>query len=93
MNKSASQQLLDFLRESPGLHHSGDLQRRDWLNKDGTTALPRTIVRRLQELAEDGLIHSELVNGHTLYSAEVVKKEIKETYVTLNGQRINAKDL
>lgn len=75
MKKSVQQQLLDFLRSSPGLHPSGDLQRRLWTNKDGTTAVPRTIVRRLQELAEDGKIFAEIVNGHTLYHADPKSKE------------------
>ena len=52
MKKSVEQQLIDFLRENYIWFSSGDLQRKVWLNRDGSTATPRSIVRRLEENAE-----------------------------------------
>lgn len=74
MKKSVSDQLLDYLQANPGVHASGNLQRLEWHNKDGSLAVPRTIVRRLQELAEEGKIHAEIRANHTHYSATPIKK-------------------
>lgn len=73
--KSVSQQLLDYLQSNPGTHASGDLQRMEWRNMDLTLAVPRTIVRRLQELAEEGKIHAEIRGNHTHYSATPIEKK------------------
>ncbi len=77
MKKSISQQLLDYLRENHGIFPSGDLQRLEWHNIDGTKAVPRTIVRRLQELSEEGSIHCEMRNNHAHYSADPIQKPEK----------------
>jgi len=58
--KSVSEQLRDYLQSvAPTQVSSGDLQRMTWTNKDGTLAVPRTVVRRLQELAEEGTLTVE----------------------------------
>ena len=72
MKPSVSQQLLEFLQKNAGEYASGELQRQTWYNKDGTEAVPRTIVRRLQELAQDGKIHVKEINGHAHYSSEPI---------------------
>lgn len=77
MKKSVSQQLLEYLQTNPGVHSSGTLQRLEWHNKDGTVAVPRTIVRRLQELAQDNKIHVEDRNGHAHYSTESIPQKPK----------------
>ena len=74
MKKSVQDQLLEYLQANPGVHASGTLQRLEWHNKDSTLAVPRTIVRRLQELAEESKIHATLINGHTHYSATPIEK-------------------
>ena len=58
--KSVSTQLEDFLRSHKGeVFASGDLQRMSWSNRNGSLATPRSIVRRLEELAEEGVIKVE----------------------------------
>lgn len=52
--KSAESALIDFLRSNPSKYASAELQRMIWKNKNGTTATARSIVRRLEENAEDG---------------------------------------
>ena len=47
--KSAEQSLIDFLRSNPSKWASADLQRREFRNKNGTLASPRSLVRRLEE--------------------------------------------
>ncbi len=54
MKKSVETQLIDFLKENPSRFASADLQRREWHNRNGTLATPRSIVRRLEENAEAG---------------------------------------
>ena len=52
--KSVETQLLDFLKANPSKYASAELQRMPWKNKNGTLATPRSIVRRLEENAEEG---------------------------------------
>lgn len=90
MKKSVSTQLLEFLQNNRGRFASGSLQRMEWINKDGTLAIPRTVVRRLQELAQDGLIYVEEVNGHAHYSADPLKEKPKRIveFVERDGQMV-----
>ena len=92
MKKSVQDQLLDYLQANPGVHASGTIQRLEWRNKDGTVAVPRTIVRRLQELAEDGKIHSEIRGGHTHYSATPIEKKPTPSlvYDPINDRMVRA---
>jgi translation elongation factor EF-Tu-like GTPase len=79
--KSVEDSLLDFFREhSTEKYASGELQRMSWLNKNGTVATPRSVVRRLQELAEAGKITNVGTMQHAVYSlnAEVVKPKMKQ---------------
>lgn len=57
-----------FQREYPNWISSGEMQRREIKNKDGTLATPRTLVRRAEELVEDGKLEVEYRNkGHSFY--------------------------
>lgn len=90
MKKSVSQQLLDYLQANPGVHASGDLQRMEWRNHTGTTAVPRSVVRRLQELAEEGKINCEMRGNHAHYSAAPIEKppQRKLVYDPVNDRMI-----
>lgn len=95
MNKSISDQLVQYLQENHGVFSSGDLQRLEWRNIDGTVALPRTIVRRLQELAEEGTIHCEMRGNHAHYSADPIPKPEKFIPLVIlpDGTKIPANQL
>ena len=57
--KTVEQSLLEFFYLHPNeVFASGEMQRLVWKNKNGTTATPRTVVRRLQELCELGRIQN-----------------------------------
>lgn len=77
MRKSISDQLLKYLQTNVGVFSSGELQRMTWTNKSGSIATPRTVVRRLQELAEDGKVSVTTINGHAHYSADPIIKPAK----------------
>ena len=64
MKRSVSQQLIDFLKANPSVFSSGDLQRREWRNKNGTLATPRSIVRRLEENAIEGGVLQVSYDAH-----------------------------
>jgi len=91
MRKSVQQQLLDFLRSDGGVHASGNLQRREWKNMNGTLATPRSIVRRLEELTEEGKLNVEYINNHSHYSANMLSVPPKKTPTILereDGSRV-----
>jgi hypothetical protein len=96
MKKSVSTQLLEYLQTNHGVHASGNLQRLEWRNRDGTLAVPRTVVRRLQELAADGKIHIQYTGNHAHYSTDAFvppQHKPHTIYVEINGQLVNVKDL
>lgn len=70
MKKSVETQLIDFLRANPSKFASAELQRMPWKNKNQTLATPRSIVRRLEENAEEGgmLEVSYDENGNAMYN-------------------------
>ena len=78
MKLSLKQNLLKYLQENAGVFASGDLQRQVWFNRDGTQAVPRTVVRRLQELTREGKIHCEEKKGHAHYSADPIPPPRKQ---------------
>ena len=86
MNKSIEVQLVDFLRSSGGVFSAGDLQRREWRNKNGTLAVPKSVSRRLQELAADGKIIPKEINGHTHYSINAQRVPLKKTPTILERE-------
>lgn len=58
---------------------SGSLQKMDWLNEDGTLASPRTVVRRLEELAEEGILKVEYRDkNHAWYSYGAPVKPVRK---------------
>lgn len=66
--KSVSQQLADYLKSvAPAQIASGELQRLTWRNRNGTLAVPRSVVRRLEELVEDGTLTVEIKDRHAHY--------------------------
>ena len=79
MKKSVEQQLIDFLRENYIWFSSGDLQRKVWLNKDGTTATPRSIVRRLEENAEGEHAVLEVSYGNKGAASYRIKEQHRKT--------------
>ena len=58
---------------------SGEIQR---LVATYTTQTPRTCVRRLQEMAEEGILERKLVKGHTHYRLKA-KEDWKETHTAM----------
>lgn len=67
--KTVPQQLADYLKSiAPAQISSGELQRLTWRNQNGSTAVPRSIVRRLEELVEDGTLQVEIKDRHAYYS-------------------------
>lgn len=64
---SLKERLLRFLLARHGFVSSGDLQR---VVMENTSYLPRTTVRRLQEMFEDGILERELRHGTAFYKAK-----------------------
>ena len=85
--KSITAQLLDYLQANHGVFASGTLQKLEWRNKSGSTAVPRTIVRQLQHLAEQGKINVQIINNHAHYSAQPIPPPKKQVVKELpNGK-------
>lgn len=57
--KTAAENLLDAIKSHGGWVASGDMQRWEIRNRDGTFATPRTLVRRAEELVQDGKLDVE----------------------------------
>ncbi len=77
---SLQDRLQRFLeRDYPRFHASGELQR---IVATETDYVPRTAVRRLEELAEDGIITVEIRKGHAWYAA---KQPYKKPPVFIQG--------
>lgn len=95
--KSVSQQLADYLKSvAPAQVASGELQRMIWRNKNGSTAVPRSVVRRLEELVEDRTLTVEIKDRHAWYSWGDPPKIPKTTYYVrhpLTGERITTEEL
>lgn len=64
---SLRQRLLKYLLSSHGWVHSGDLQRQVVKYTD---YMPRTAVRRLEEMVEDGELEVRYEKGSALYRAK-----------------------
>lgn len=73
MKKSLSSRLVDYLQRTGRPVASGELQRLA-TEKAGQTG--RTCVRRLQELAEEGVLEVEYRKGHAWYSFKGVPKQV-----------------
>lgn len=88
--KSAEHNLILFLRKNPEWHSSGQLQRMEWRNRNGTLATPRSIVRRLQENAEgdNAILEVEYRGQSTYYRVKTAHIKPKYTYqeITKDGQ-------
>jgi len=98
MKKSVETQLIDFLKSNPTWFASGDLQRKEWRNKNGTLATPRSIVRRLEENAEgeNALLEVEYRANHAFYriKQEHVKHRYEYREITLpDGKRMMREEL
>ena len=66
--QSLRDRLLKYLKKQHGWVASGDLQR---LVVQHTDYTPRTAVRRLEELAEEGELLVQYRKGHAFYSANI----------------------
>jgi len=81
---SLKDRLVDYLRRHPGWMASGDLQRLVALK---TTYTPRTVVRRLEELAESGKLEVEYrKRNHAWYRFKEfvsIKMQIPPTTISL----------
>lgn len=88
--KSVEQNILKFFQERPGqVFDSGDIQRMIWKNKNGTIAKPKSVSRRLQELAED----KKLLNMGDSHSARYTlagepPRRPQVVFIERDGQRI-----
>ena len=83
MKKSVEQQLLDFLAANPSKWASVYLEKKEWKNKNGSSANPRTIIRRLQENTyweTDTPQHKKNLNGILIatYENNTTYYQIKE---------------
>jgi hypothetical protein len=85
--KSVEQSLLEFFQTHVGeVFESGELQRRTWRNKNGTLATPRSVVRRLQELANVGKIKNVGSMESARYSlSENYRKKIQVVHQNPDG--------
>lgn len=61
------EQVTQYLKEQMTFVSSGSIQRKEWKNENGTLATPRSVVRRLQELVEDGTLVVEQRGRHSWY--------------------------
>lgn len=91
------EQLTAYLKgTAPAQVSSGELQRLIWKNENGTMATPRSIVRRLQELVNDGVLVVEHKKKHAWYSwGNPAPKPKPVAYVRhpLTGERITTEEL
>jgi len=97
MRTSAEHKVITFLRENYAWYSSGDLQRKEWLNKDGTKATPRSIVRRLEENTYNeqtnphGILEVDYGNkGAAVYRIKQEHRKLKQVVhiEEINGQKI-----
>jgi hypothetical protein len=79
---SIKKQLYRFLRQNPSWHAKGSLERMEWRKKDGTTATPDNIGRRLRELAQEGKLEVEQRKNHDWYA--IPSTAAKPKTVTIN---------
>lgn len=78
-------QLFNYLRKNPGPIASGDLQRIEWpkyaYGEKRGLHTPRSVVRRLEELAEEGKIAVEYRKNHSYYSIAESHKKPSYQYI------------
>lgn len=75
---SLRDRLMRYLLKQHGWVASGDLQR---LVVAHTSYTPRTAVRRLEELAEEGKLQVEYRKGHAFYKAKSAERTAQMTIV------------
>lgn len=81
---SLRDRLLKYLQKQHGWIASGDLQR---LVVQHTSYTPRTAVRRLEELAEEGELEVEYRKGHAFYRANTGEVTTAQLVAT-NAERL-----
>lgn len=83
---TVSEKLSEYLKEQGSFISSGELQRLGFKNNDGTLATPRSIVRRLQELVEDGTLVVEYrEKNHAYYKHAQTPKKVVEYVLEFRG--------
>ena len=71
--RSAEQNILEFLKNNPSVFAAAELQRMSFRNRNGTLASPKAISRRLQELAEQGIL--DVTYDHKNHAHYSIKEE------------------
>lgn len=88
MKKSAQDNIFSFLQANPSKFVSAQLERMMFKNKNGTTASPKSIRNRLQDLARDNTINVEEIDGLAYYSiGEEHRKKVFEYIPIMEGGR------
>lgn len=72
MKLTLKNRLTSWLQRNPGFHASGAIQR---LVANKTDYTPRTVVRRLEELTQEGAITVEYRKGHAYYRFKGAKSQ------------------
>jgi len=92
MKKSVETQLIDFLKENPSVWASGDLQRHEWRNKNGSLATPRSIVRRLEENAAEGGVLQVSYDAHGGAQYQIREEHMKKPTLVIDETKPPIKD-
>lgn len=83
---SARENIREYIkREYPNWIHSGELQRMIFKNRDGTTAMPKIVVRRVQELENERDIAVKYENGSSLY--KFIPPVVRRYYITSEDRK------
>ncbi len=81
--------LLTFFQNHPNdTFASGVLQRLEWRGKNGKVQTPRTVVRRLQEMAEDGQILNVGTTKMAVYKLKGAAPKKQEVTFKTNAEGI-----
>ena len=80
---SLKERLVKYLLKQHGFVASGDIQR---IVMQHTTYTPRTTVRRLQELFEEGKLEREIRKGHAFYRVAQINPPCGNCHEDQRGQ-------
>lgn len=78
---SARENIREHLKKLyPAWVHSGELQRTPIRNRDGTTAMPNIVARRIRELEVDHIFAVKYEKGSSLY--KFIPPVVRRFYIT-----------
>lgn len=92
-------QLLHYLQKDGGIVASGTLQRVEWpkwaYGEKRGLHTPRSVVRRLEELVEEGTLTVEYRSNHAYYRVADGAKKPKYSYepIIVNGVQVGMREL